>query len=114
MLAIMNSISSKLLSTPNDLELLTISISLKETFTICVIYKFYNPPNSSVSYHTDLLNYLYSLRSCSNIIIIGDLNLPNANWDCYTGVSGFTQDFCEIIFDLNLLQLVKEPTHREG
>ena len=65
-------------------------------------------------YHTSLLNYIHSLNSCSNIIILGDLNLPDANWDNYTGSSCFTQDFCEAVFDLNLLQLVNQPTHRKG
>ena len=108
-LAIKNSIPSKLLNTPSDLELLVVTVSLTEITTACLIY---NPPNSSTMYHTCLLNYLHSLSSCSNIIIVGDLNLPDANWDIYTGLSSFTQEFCEAAFDLNLLQLVNKPTHR--
>ena len=66
-------------------------------------------------YHTSLLNYIHFLnsRSCSNITILGDLNLPDSNWDTYTGSSYFTQDFCEAVFELNLLQLVNQPTHRK-
>ena len=60
------------------------------------------------------MNYIHSLSSNSNIIIVRDLNLPDVNWDTYTGISSFTQDFCEAVFDLNLLQLVNKPTHRKG
>ena len=110
-MAIKNTIPSKLLSIPNDLELLTVSITFTETYTVCLIY---NPPNSTDEYQQSLLNYLQSLNSLSNIIIIGDLNLPDANWDAYTGESSFTQYFCEKAFNLNLMQLVNKPTHRRG
>ena len=96
-LASKNSIPSKILSTPTDLELLAVSISSIENITVCLIY---NPPNSSTIYHTSLLNYIHSLSFISNIIIVGDLNLPDANWDTYTGISSFTKDFCEAVFDL--------------
>lgn len=109
-MAVKNSIPSKLLSTPIDLDLLTISVTLEETCTVCLLY---NPPNSTDAYHKSLLNYLQSLNPCGKIIIVGDLNLPGANWDTYTGVSSFTQDFCEIAFNLNLMQLINQPTHRK-
>ena len=96
---------------PTDLEPLAVSVCLTEIITVCLIY---NPPNSSTMYYTSLLNYIHSLNLCSNIIIVGDLNVADANWDTYTGISGFTQDFCEAIFELNLLQLVNQPTHRKG
>ena len=109
---IKNSIPSELLSTPTDLELSAVSISLTEIIIVCLIYR---PPNSSTMYHTSLLNYIHSLNLCSsNIIIVGDLNLADANWDTYTDLSGFTKDFCEAVFELNLLQLVNQPTHRKG
>ena len=54
--------------------------------------------------------YIHSLNLCSNIIIVRDLNLADANWDTYTGISDFTQDFCEAVFDL---QQVNQPSHRK-
>ena len=35
-------------------------------------------------------------------------------WDVYCGMSSFAQTFANLAYDLNLIQLVSQPTHRAG
>ena len=53
MIAIKNIIPSNMLASPKDIEVFTISISIRKTLTLCVVY---SPPNSSSNYQQTLLN----------------------------------------------------------
>lgn len=59
-------------------------------------------------YH-DLAN-----NSVTNIIILGDFNLADINWNTFTGKFPMSQQFCEMIFDFGLCQLINFPTHNKG
>ena len=50
---------------------------------------------------------LVSFGNDSNVLILGDFNMPNINW---IEGSGFSADFCDFLGDKNLFQLVTEPT----
>ena len=41
-------------------------------------------------------------------------NLPDINWATITSASAALAAFCDIIFDLNLTQLVLQPTQSHG
>ena len=45
---------------------------------------------------------------------MGDFNFPDINWSSLTGSEKYSSLFCELIFDLNLCQLVGDPTHVKG
>ena len=45
-----------------------------------------------------------------HLLILGDLNLPDVDWENYNGHT----EFCDKIFELNLEQLVDKPTHING
>ena len=109
MLALRDSIAFKQLSSPNDLEV--IAIEIETTFVMCLIYR---PPNSVDQYNHSLLSYLNSLDGSKNTIIIGDLNLPDADWNTYSSCSPLTDEFMDLSFNLNLSQLVVGPTHCAG
>ena len=75
----------------------------------------YVPPNSSVEYYSNLLEFMKSLCSISNLlVIVGDFNMPGINWSTLTGSTPSEKAFCDIVFDLNLTQLVINPTHISG
>ena len=80
MLAIKNNISSSLVHSPTHLELLTVTLNYTKVITICLLYI---PPNPDPKYISDLTEYLNSLRHTENLIIPGDLNLPDVNWDSF-------------------------------
>ena len=111
MLAVNNNISSSLIYNPTYLELLTVTLNYTKVITICLLYI---PPNSDQNYISDLTEYLSSLRHTENLIILGDLNLPDVNWGSLSGMSFISSSLCEEFFNLNLSQLVTEPTHNKG
>ena len=73
MLAIRNNLPSRLLPSPPNLEVVTVSISLVPAVTCCMVYV---PPNATAEYHNNLINYFSTITSLPNpILIIGDFNI---------------------------------------
>ena len=61
------------------------------------------------------LIFLQSISTNSSLVIImGDFNVPDINWSTLVGSTHFSDQFCDLIFDLNLSQLVDSSTHRQG
>ena len=46
--------------------------------------------------------------------LLGDFNFNDINWDSLDGFSPTSTKFCDIIFDLNLTQLINQPTYIAG
>lgn len=109
LLACKDSMNIKQLHSPSTLEAVTVEID--SSFVLCLIYR---PPNSDDQNNSLLLSYLNSLVNTKNIIIIGDLNLPEVDWNTYSGHSPFSEEFMDLAFNLNLTQLVTGPTHCAG
>ena len=72
---------------------------------------YYRSPNSS-SENNAALESLIS-RSGKNNIIIGDLNMPEINWDTYTGPNKYS-DILDTLQAKNMTQIVDFPTHNRG
>ena len=73
----------KELSTPIELEVLSAEIiGDNSNLIICLIYR---PSNCTEQYNTSLLTYLNSVNNSSDLPIIGDLNLPDVDWNIYNG-----------------------------
>ena len=112
MLVVNNNITSSLIESHNTLEAITVSVSLhSKEIVICLLYI---PSDANQVYHSTLLTYLPTLSSHDHLMILGDVNLPDIDWDNYQGRSDFSCHFCDIIFDLNLEQSVNKPTHIKG
>ena len=45
---------------------------------------------------------------------MGDFNLPDINWNTLSSTSQLSNVFCDLVFKLNLSQLVDMPTHNQG
>lgn len=88
----------------------------------------YKPPfTSNYGFRTEILIdclYAYSRKFsdwCStrgylsqNIQVLGDFNLPGIDWDCCYSSNPQESLFIEAIMDLELMQLVEQPTHKCG
>ena len=74
----------------------------------------YIPPNSPDSYHNSVFNFIRSLPQADDLIILGDFNYPNIDWQTLYGHNQHSSSFCNIITNLNLWQLIESPTHIAG
>ena len=104
LLAFKDSLNVKQLTSPNNLEILPAEVD--SNLVLCLIY---HPPNADDQHNSSLLSFLSSLDSTKNIVIIGDLNLPDTDWNTYSGCSAISDEFTELAFNLNLTQLVTGP-----
>ena len=85
LLAFKDKIPIKELSTPIELEVLSAEIigdNVTSNLINCLIYR---PSNFTEQYNTSLLTYLNSVNNLSDLLIIGDLNLPEVDWNIYNG-----------------------------
>ena len=99
LLAIDNSLSVTKLSSPSDLEILTVEIN--GSITISVVYI---PPSSHFSYFLSLSNYMHTLfQSDNQTFVVGDFNIPDTDWDILSGSSAESSLICDTVFDLNLV-----------
>ena len=79
---------------------------------LCTVYI---PPNSDSDYLNSLLLYFSNLIiSHDRIILVGDFNLPDVDWDTLTGTSLSSKSFCDFVFQNNLSQLIHTHTHLKG
>ena len=113
MIASSNQIPSRLFYISPVVELLVVEImpTHQTTFYLCCIYA---PPNCSEQYFTDIITCLHMIPPDSHLVVVGDLNLPDVDWEQLHGRLPTSNMFCESLFNLNLPQLVLEPTHIHG
>ena len=96
MLAVSNKLSSKLLFMPDNLELLAISLIINHNeYIICLL------TSSNDQYHCDVQKFLLSLSNHSNLLVFGDVNFPDINWNNYSASNSVSSTFYDTIFNLN-------------
>ena len=95
LLAISKSISTSPMSSPPDLEAVSVVCGLNEPITFCVVYV---PPNAPDSYHSCLRIYQTHLVFIStNVIFMGDFNSPDVSWDRLVGCTQASYLFCDLL-----------------
>ena len=78
----------------------------------CLIYI---PPNSSITQYENLFNFLNSTNIDSvNLIVLGDFNIPDIDWNTLSGFPPVSRQFCDFVFDSGLSELINCPTHIHG
>ena len=111
-MAVSVKIPSKIVLTAQDAELVAIQIN---TPVPTVVACLYIPPHSPPSLISAISHHIQEMSSiCEDIIILGDLNHPLIDWSSLTGNSNSGSIICDCFFNLNLSQLVTEPTHTGG
>ena len=107
MIALNNHLSSKGISTPDDLELTAVYLH-QYHLTICVVYI---TPNTPIEYHKKLYDYLDTLPHNEHILLIGDFNAPDIEWDTYSCTCCSSELLCDFVVDYNFTQFINKPTH---
>ena len=112
LVAVNSLLPSHRLPSPFHLELILVEIELVTPLLICVVYI---PPNASSDYCLHILHFFFeSISSKSPCIIVGDFDSPDINRSTLVEQSPSSVAFCDLIFRLNLTQLVDFPTHSSG
>ena len=62
-----NVIPSCILDSPPDIEVISVRLEIKKSVILCAVYV---PPNSSVEYYSNLLEFMKSLCSISNLLVM--------------------------------------------
>ena len=98
-------------------ECIAIQIKLRNNESVQV-YAVYRSPNSDEDNNTSLNELIEcaSDRSRSDLVIVGDMNYPDINWETGTprSSSGSAQAFLETVRDNFLVQKVSQPTRQRG
>ena len=97
-----------------DFELLWIEIS--HSRGVFLLGVFYRPPVSSSEYLYNLQNSLARIPDSQTIILCGDFNVPDVDWDLNvpTTSSSLAKLLCDITFNSSLFQLVTEATRNSN
>jgi len=105
MFAIKSSLPYEVLPTPPSVEVLSISVGFSNPTVYCLVTSL--PDN----YWLQFSNYIESLNNISSNIVLlsGDIN-----WSSLSSKNQFSQKFCDVLFELNLFQLIDEPSHSAG
>lgn len=78
-----------------------------------VLGVFYRPPSSSAAVLENLREYLqYHVRMDDRLILAGDFNLPNVDWQNFSSQSSNADGntMLDVVFTFDLLQIVDKPT----
>ena len=113
LIAVNDNLPSILIPSPPNLEVVSISLCLPVIqISICTVYI---PPNPDVAYFNQLIDFLLTLSSnCEFLIVIGDFNRPDICWSSLSGTSLLSNLLCDFVFESNLSQLITCPTHVKG
>ena len=75
LVAVSESLQSSIIPSPENLELISVSITHRDTIIICTVY-----------YLNSLFLYLSNLITLhDHISLVGDFNFPDINWDTLSG-----------------------------
>ena len=111
LLVVHKSLTARLLSSSSTSpEILMAEVLTPCPVVLCLVYL----PGSDQDAVTSLLNSLTPIIQKHRAIILGDFNFPNMSWDALTCSSPSSKLFCDLVFEHNLQQFVREPTHCKG
>jgi len=94
LLAIENDIPCQLVASPNNVEMVCVSLNYSYPILCCLIYI---PPNSSTIYCQNLLDFLSNITFEHNVQL-GDFNFPDIDWNTLSGVFSISCQFCDFVF----------------
>jgi len=84
-----------------------LSLTVKHLSLTCYIFL-------PVSAHLDIESFLHTLKTTDNLVLLGDFNFLDVDWNTMIGHTPQSLHFFDLIFELNLVQLITEPTHKGG
>ena len=111
MIAITNTIPSNAINKSAPPEVCVVELALSSPLLISCVYL---SPSCDTSRSTEVFKFLQSLYTYRQLIIVGDFNLPDINWNSLSASSPLSPSFCDTVLSLNLVQLIDEATHSCG
>ena len=109
-------IVSKIIPVKCKAEILSIELTHKNGHKT-IISSFYRVGTLGIENHKAVENYITKIRRRRNvksIFIIGDMNLPNVNWNDFVSSNSVEQLFLDTFGNLSFEQLINVPTHIKG
>lgn len=74
----------------------------------------YRSPSSDREVLRSLYHYIATHLKGARLILLGDFNVPDIDWQAMTFHSPNSDIVCDIMLDFNLHQLIKQPTRTQG
>ena len=111
MIAVSDKISSILIPTANSAELIIVELLSTTHLFLCCAYA---PPNTSMLLIQDISSSLKIIPTDSHLVLVGDYNLPDLNWDTMSVPMLNGNILCDTLISVNLVQLIQNPTHMSG
>lgn len=118
LIAVNEQLSCSLINIHCKLEILwLVCRAVPETVLLGVCYR---PPDNNPDFAQDLndiLNQLTTKYSTAHILLFGDFNFPDIDWnDANQLITGHsrTKEFINVCLNFNLTQLITEPTRISG
>ena len=103
---------SRLIKSHSSIDMISIEILSSPSIVFCCVYI---PPGCTESHFISVVHAIDDLAlSFERLIIVGDFNLRDVNWQCLSASSRLSNVFCDLIFQHNLSQLIQMPTHVKG
>ena len=97
-------------------EIIAVTLTFKSGKKI-VIGTCYRVGTLGVTHYSQVNSYLQKLRArsgLSNLIVIGDFNFPEVDWEIGHSRHSIDQQFLEMFSNFGLAQLIDKPTHNAG
>jgi len=92
--------------------MLSISVCThRKSFTVILLYI---SSNADQTYFSQLQSLISADNISEDLILLGDFNLLNIDWDTMSGSTPQSTEFCDFLFELNLEQLITTATHITG
>ncbi len=109
-------LSTKRLPVRIGMEMLAVQITLpnNESFVVCTCYRVGTLGQHNHDIIVEYIRSIVSKRKPPKIYIIGDFNLPNADWPRASSRIPIEQQFIDSFNGLALSQLITSPTHKGG
>ena len=112
-------VDSKPIKIPCKAEILAIEIKINSNIKLCfgTCYRVGTLGESNRVEISNFLSNLLRVKKYSKLFMIGDYNLPGVsaeNWDDGECGDNIGQQFIDLFSDLNLKQIIRNPTHNKG
>ena len=98
----------------DSIEIISVKLTHHKPIIFSCVYVPPSPSDSNMNGVITNLTQIIQNNSSTNIIIVGDFNSPDVQWDTLSATSNSARGLCDFIFDNSLTQLVDQPTHIKG
>ena len=103
LIAVLDKIPSKQIVIDCELDIILVQLEVLPRILVCCVY---NPPSSNDDHFNRLLDLIHSLPVHGDVLILGDFNVLDVNWDTLSASTSRSSSLCDCIFENNRIQMV--------